>query len=240
MTRLKEDFRFHEANSAMETGYPTTPTGGDNSDGHSLRDTFIRLAVATVITCGSGGMSIASGESMTSDTIVYSVESQPTRAEVLKVSTVPQEVATIRHYLSLNVSNLATVLRIGRPTVYAWQRGEAKLHASNIKRLNDIYDLAVEWKKSSRVPLGNMLTSSLNDGSTFLESLSRDDIDPAELSSKVHELVEKREVILAGQGPRVRSLRSIADELGFSPMSPEEGQKSIDAETLHVRFPAEE
>ena len=198
------------------------------------------MIATTAITCGSGGMPVASGEPMTSNSIFYVVESPTTRAEAKQVSTIPQEVATIRHFLSLNVSNLATVLRVKRPTVYDWQRGDSKPHASNLKRLNDIYSLAEEWKKCSGIPLGSLLSSPLSDGFSLLESLSRDDIDSVKLSSKIMELVAKREALLADKGHHGRSLRSVADQLGFTPMPPEEGQKSVDAETLHVRLSVDE
>jgi DNA-binding transcriptional regulator YiaG len=242
MITAKDNMSSHYANVTAGITSSAIATGGDAANTHSLRDKVVRLAMtaATAITCGSGGMPVASGESMTSDSIFYVVESRPTQAEAKQVSTIPQEVATIRHFLSLNVSNLATVLRVKRPTIYDWQRGDSKPHASNLKRLNGIYSLAEEWKKRSGVPLGDLLSSPLNDGSTLLESLSTEDIDPIGLSLKMQELVTKREKILAQKGPQVRSLSSIADELGFSPMSPEEGQRSIDGETLHVRFQDED
>lgn len=63
-------------------------------------------------------------------------------------------ISQIRARLGLNMSQLAEVLRVGRPTIYAWLREEQVPHASNRARVRDVWKLAQAWGEITPQPLG--------------------------------------------------------------------------------------
>jgi DNA-binding transcriptional regulator YiaG len=79
-----------------------------------------------------------------------------------------------REWLSLNISQLAAVLGVTRPTVYDWLSGERSPHADNALRIKQIYDLAREWEAASGVPLSTLATTPIVDNQSLVSALSGD------------------------------------------------------------------
>lgn len=79
-----------------------------------------------------------------------------------------------REWLSLNISQLAAVLNVTRPTVYDWLSGDRSPHADNALRIKQVYDLAREWEASSGVPLSNLATTPVVADHSLVSALSGD------------------------------------------------------------------
>jgi hypothetical protein len=95
----------------------------------------------------------------------------------LEQALLPQEqMAGIQRYLSANLTDLARVLRIARPTVYAWLRG-AEPHGFNLERIAKLYRIARGWRAMSSAPLGKFLNVRFPDGGSVLDLLSEEIID---------------------------------------------------------------
>jgi DNA-binding XRE family transcriptional regulator len=88
-----------------------------------------------------------------------------------------EKLAGIRRYLSMNVTNLAKVLRVGRPTVYSWLREDADLRGEHAQRLEKIYRIARKWRMMSSRPVGAFLNQPLSAGETLLSLLSARTVD---------------------------------------------------------------
>jgi hypothetical protein len=88
-----------------------------------------------------------------------------------------EKLAGIRRYLSLNVSKMAKVLRVGRPTVYSWLRDDPSLRANHARRIDEVYGLARTWRTISNEPLGDFVVRPLTSGGTLLELLSARTLD---------------------------------------------------------------
>lgn len=58
------------------------------------------------------------------------------------VESVSYKLAFIKAVFSLNMSELAAVLKTTRPSVYTWAKDETHLHSRNAERLDLIYELA--------------------------------------------------------------------------------------------------
>jgi AcrR family transcriptional regulator len=83
-----------------------------------------------------------------------------------------EKLAGIRRYLSMTVTDLAKVLRVGRPTVYSWLRDDADLRAEHAQRLETIYRIARKWRMMSSRPVGTFLNQAVASGETLLSLLS--------------------------------------------------------------------
>lgn len=80
-------------------------------------------------------------------------------------------VLIVKGRFGLNITELARVLRVGRPTVYSWLNGEIELHTSNSRRLESLARLA---EAVNGPPALDAITSA---GSSLLDHLSAADLN---------------------------------------------------------------
>jgi hypothetical protein len=89
----------------------------------------------------------------------------------------PQEqIAGIQRYLSLNVTDLSSTLRVGRPTIYAWMRGVQPQDA-HLRRIEQVYRIARSWRAMSSSPIGTYLAVRLGSGGSLLTQLADETLD---------------------------------------------------------------
>jgi len=88
-----------------------------------------------------------------------------------KILAVDEMLAAIRSTLSLNVSELARVLKVERPTIYAWMNSESLPHRENQSKLDRLFAAAQIWLGITQNPMGNFLKSKTRSGVSFLELL---------------------------------------------------------------------
>jgi len=116
-----------------------------------------------------------------------------------------EKLAGIRRYLSMNVTNMAYVLRVRRPTVYSWLRDEPNVRPGHAQRLEAIYKLAREWRMLSSKPVGEFLNRRLSSGTTLLDLLSAKTLDEPAISAGFSQI---RETL--NRTPRVVSVVEVA------------------------------
>ena len=107
-----------------------------------------------------------------------------------------------RHYLSFNVTELAALLHVERPTIYSWLSG-GRIRRANRARIGRIYQLAASWWGLSKEPLGNRLHLRIKGGRSAFEILVEDPIDETAVSTAW--------VLLSAQSAKVEKPRA---ELG--------------------------
>jgi DNA-binding transcriptional regulator YiaG len=90
-----------------------------------------------------------------------------------------EKIAAIRRYLSLNMTDLAKVLNVGRPTVYSWATTPVTLHSSHRKRIDVVYEIARNWRALSSDPMGRLVREPFANGITVIDLLSTDKLDAA-------------------------------------------------------------
>lgn len=121
-----------------------------------------------------------------------------------------EKLAGIRRYLSLTVSDLARVLRVGRPTVYSWLHDEASLRAEHAHRLEAMYKIAREWRTMSTKPVGSYLKAPTASGDTLLTLLSARALDSSAIRSAFAQIRAA-----SVRAPRRASLMEVAKQRGF-------------------------
>jgi hypothetical protein len=83
-----------------------------------------------------------------------------------------EKLAGIRRYLTINVTDMARVLLVARPTVYSWFRDETSLRGRHLQRVEAIYGIARRWRRISSQPVGIFLSQPLSSGDSLLGLLS--------------------------------------------------------------------
>ncbi|HMF79429.1 MAG TPA: hypothetical protein VK604_27460 [Bryobacteraceae bacterium] len=129
----------------------------------------------------------------------------------LELVSVDEQLIAIRSYLSMNTKELATALRVGRATVYAWERG-AKLNIENQTRLQQLFMLARRWRSMCSEPLSELVRKPLNeDGLTVVELLSREFPNDEDISNAF----DLAKTFLTEN--QTLSIRERKRQLGFAP-----------------------
>lgn len=123
----------------------------------------------------------------------------------------------VKHYLSLNTSELAAVLGVGRPTVYAWMQG-GPMRPTNRERLALVYGIATKWWNRSKQPLGSFLQLKGANGQSVFDLLKADVVDEAALEPFFKVAAHRIERAAQEKGKRAESYQVLAERHGFAPV----------------------
>ena len=186
--------------------------------------------------CGTGGLLLDGAmQSVTPASGAYIVVQAPAReATILDPAAatpvdISRQLAFVRHYLSLNTTDLAKVLLVERPTVYAWLDGRWDPKQENKSRIRKLYQLARSWQEMSRQPIGKLLREPVGDGTCLLDYLVRNSLEIAAIN-RVLELVRamaEQEV----KTKQLRNVREVAKQRGFKPITSTQEDERFDQAT---------
>jgi hypothetical protein len=218
--------------------YPTsTSVAGESAP---TRAPFWTAGVfAVLLFAGTGG----SVSAASSSAVVEKMDSTPTGArrrieyvsksrredEEERVAGSTEGLPILQHYFSLNLSDLALVVRVSRPTIYSWLRNESSPQSHNVFRMRQLFGLVKLWSSLSRKPLGSYLKSPVVEGQSVFDLLSQDQID--------RELVRQALVACSlmleqdAARPRPRSAAEIAKQYGLRSQSEHSQEESVSQET---------
>jgi len=140
-----------------------------------------------------------------------------------------QTLSVLQHYLSLNLSELAMVLQVSRPTIYSWLRDQSSPQAQNVARLRQLFKLAKMWPGISRKPVGSHLKTPVMDGRSVLDLLSEDRIDPELVRTALASCAVLVEREAARHRPRTAA--EVAKQYGLRSQSKDSQEESVAQET---------
>jgi hypothetical protein len=102
--------------------------------------------------------------------------------------TIADQVSFIKSEIGLNMTELADVLRVRRPTVYAWIGGRETLQPHHEARVQQIYDLSTRWAvlASTRNLKGGIVNGQL------FELLCAEQLDKTEIVSAMRQIAGER------------------------------------------------
>ncbi len=81
--------------------------------------------------------------------------------------------AAIKSELSVTITEMAVLLGVERPTLYSWMAEERSPHPSNRIRLDDLYEVAIIWRRKKVGFLGNFRNHRLGSGQTLVDLLKQ-------------------------------------------------------------------
>jgi transcriptional regulator with XRE-family HTH domain len=153
-----------------------------------------------------------------------------TKAESV-ATPVSELVARIRSAFSLRMTELAAILRVERPTVYAWLRGESSPLSRNYDRLAEIAHIATWWRAIGGPALGNAVRQAAPGQDSLVTMLSREELDGNEVQGRLRLLASQSadidEAAFAQARARVerRGWRLVSPESTHDRLSVETGQR---------------
>jgi DNA-binding transcriptional regulator YiaG len=105
-----------------------------------------------------------------------------------------EQLDAIQDSLSLSVSQIAEVLHVTRPTVYAWSRGSVSVpkDRADAQRLRALHRVANAWRKRSEYDVGRWLTVPVGDDEpSLLDLLKADQWDEQALARTMDVLARR-------------------------------------------------
>jgi hypothetical protein len=130
---------------------------------------------------------------------------------------VGRQLAFVRHCFSLNTTEMSKMLLVERPTVYAWLDRKWDPKHENKGRIRKLYQVARAWHDMSKQPVGKLLREPVDGDTSLMDYLVR---APLEVAA-IHRVLEvlrglvKRQV----ETKQVRSVREVAKQRGFKPLT---------------------
>jgi transcriptional regulator with XRE-family HTH domain len=156
---------------------------------------------------------------------------KPSRVESAEPTvSVSRLIAQVRSSLSLQIKQLAEVLGVERPSVYAWIKEESQPRAHKRARLKELYQLARRWDELSNEPLGKALTEVTPDGYSALDFLLQSEIPHALMIERFKAIARARAHNQAAI-PKRKSLSQIAQEIGIDVTRVKDRDDQIDLVT---------
>lgn len=96
---------------------------------------------------------------------------------------VADRIGSIRHLLSLSVTDFARVAGIERPHAYAWIDGTSTPRPANMQRLEQLQSVANRWNDLAGKPMGRLLHERLAGETTTLIELLSGELDEERIES---------------------------------------------------------
>lgn len=111
-------------------------------------------------------------------------------ATVMSVAPVAELIGRIKEGWSLNMTELADILGLTRPTIYNWLKGKGAPDAKLLKHLQTLAAAAEDWKESTSGSNWDFLldyTGPKADQVTIRETLGRADVSASEIQGLIRE-----------------------------------------------------
>lgn len=183
------------------------------------------LTAAVLISLAGTGGAVPVGnvhaKSATGGRATISVLPHPIREQSKSMYVSPdRQVSVIKQSFGLNITDLADVLNVKRPTVYEWLSGKEP-RRSNQERIYQLYELASGWQNSNGYNLSKYVHNPIHDGKSLYDFLSSEIIDSEKIIFVLNKLRDQINVSKMG------SINEILRSRGFSDLSVDEQENSI-------------
>ena len=202
------------------------PSGCDYAmrywDGFTPVPSYEDAAVPTIL-CGSGSDSVL--------TKLIDVEETEQDANVVAPISHNETIASIRSALSLQIKELAEILRVQRPTIYSWINDEVEPSAGNRERMQQVYRVASQWTRRCNLPAERLVRAAGTDGHSVLDLLKADEIDEQDIVRRFDRLAAERMKMKAESDRKRPTAAVVARRHGLNQNEISDQQHLIDAET---------
>lgn len=197
-------------------------------DTYRIRDSFKRIetfgsnahvALAgvhlLVLTAGTGGIMTAHSTAEVLNRFHYPrIHVEPSKAKPVDMRSPAEHVANIRDVFSISTSDLASVLRITRPTVYAWLAGQEP-KGEAIIRIQQLSRVADKFNQANIIRLDKLVHRPILKGRSLLDILKTDE-DPVVALGTLNAMANKEAQTRRQPKGAGKHLRSLDDVLGES------------------------
>ncbi|WP_199306314.1 hypothetical protein [Coleofasciculus sp. FACHB-T130] len=197
----------------MTKPYPKTPLYPIKTNSpHQAR--VIRAPI-WIWTSGTGGVMTPHGTpKVLNQYYDPRIHVEPCRAKQIDTRSPAEHVANIRDVFAISMSDLASVLGVTRPTVYAWLAGQEPKGEAVI-RIQQLSRAADKFHQANIIRLDKLVNRPILNGRSLLDIL-RTDEDPVEALATIKAIADKEAQTRREPKSVGKHLRSLDDVLGES------------------------
>jgi DNA-binding transcriptional regulator YiaG len=194
----------------------SAPKIGSIGDPHPVIRSF---APFMVMVAGTGGLMTANSAVKMSEyycvnSIRINIERSHSAKQKNDTRSTSEHVANIRNVFAMNMSDLAAVFAVTRPTVYAWLEGRTEKPEA-VKRIQQLSSVADEFSKANIKRLDKLLQRPILNGDSLLDILKANK-DPLAVLPLLKEISEKEAKTRREPKGSGKYRRSLDDVLGES------------------------
>lgn len=139
-----------------------------------------------------------------------------------KVKNTKDQIEYLRSTFGFNVSQLVTILKVKRPTIYKWLENK-KPNRRNQERLDIIYSSFSVWGEDKIGRVGGYLYKKLGKGLSLHDILIKESID--ETLAKEY-VLKIKETLSTNRALSIKRNESLS-RAGFKPISQEQREKAL-------------
>lgn len=133
----------------------------------------------------------------TRPTVISNADVQEEQISESSTISVDAMTTQIKDLFGVNVSDLAKVIGVSRPTAYKYLSEEGPTDTAIIERIHKMHELAELWGSLTTRPISRELKRSYPDSPSLIDIISADPVDYAFAAKRIHllaRLSEKRTV----------------------------------------------
>jgi DNA-binding transcriptional regulator YiaG len=179
-------------------------------------NTPIALAVQLLIfTAGTGGIMTPHSTAEALNRFSYPrIHIESSRDKKVDMRSPAEHVGNIRDVFSISMSDLASVLGVTRPTVYAWMEGQEP-KGETVIRIQQLSHTADKFYLANIIRLDKLVHRPILNGRSLIDVLKTDE-DPLEALATIKAIAEKEAQTRREPKGSGKSLRSLDDVFGES------------------------
>ncbi len=139
-------------------------------------------------------------------------------------STPAARLTVVRRWLSMSITDLATAMRVQRPTIYAWMSSRSMPKQANLERLRALHRVGQAWKRRAGRPAVDALKKPTPEGGSLLSLLAAPNIDEVAVLRLIERLARRDKA-----PTRATRLAAASD---FDDTPHDDAESAFDVETL--------
>ncbi len=176
----------------------------------------VNFVALLVLTAGTGGIFTPLSTKVL-DRWLYTpqIHVEPSVAINVDTRSPAEQVANIRDVFAINMSDLASVLGVTRPTAYAWLEGRQEPKAEAVIHIQKLSRIADEFNRANIIRLDKLVHRPILNGRSLVDILKADE-DHLEALSTLKEIANKESQNRHEPKGTGKNLRSLDDVLGES------------------------
>lgn len=140
-----------------------------------------------------------------------------------------EQIKFLKDELGFNISEIAEILLATRPSIYNWLNGDKPM-LKHQERLDEVYNLLNEWKKTSLGPIAYLSRRKLNNNSSLFSLLCSDAINYGEIKEYLSAIESQ---IKEAEHRKVKR-KSIQGAHDYQKIDENEAQKALDRITKKI------
>lgn len=194
------------------------------STGSPIQKTILSIATAGLLWGISGTFQNSNHELILTNSQLKQAIDNSSPFGSSHILTAKQQLLQIKNNLGLNISEMAAIFLVSRPTIYEWLES-IEPRRRHQERLNTIYQICNFWIEQKIGRLGSLLHKPLNvENDTLFKLLTKELLDKNSINSGFKQIVQ----IISDKKQKDEVHEAVLRKYGFKPISSEERDSRLD------------